>query len=79
MPLNSLLQPKNVISAWEQGDEEKKEVSQTMKRLRLRYDNIHKEVSQKERELNMLRVSEFCLLYLTVYFSKIEKIGISQA
>jgi len=31
------------------GDEEKKEVSSTMKKLRLRYDNIHKDVVAKER------------------------------
>ena len=33
------------------GGEEKKEVSQTLKKLRARYDNIHKLVRTKEKEL----------------------------
>lgn len=52
----TLLEPNNFIPSWEAGDEEKKEVSQTLRKLRIKYDNINKLVRQKERELNELKV-----------------------
>ena len=51
MPSNTLLEPNNVIPSWEFGDEETKEVSATLRRIRQKYDNIHKTVLAKEREL----------------------------
>lgn len=56
--MNTLLEPNNVIPAWEFGGEEKKEVSTTMRKLRQKYDNIHKTVLAKEKELEMFRVSD---------------------
>lgn len=55
VPVNTLVEPKNVISSWEAGNEEKKEVSNTMKKLRLKLDNIQKQVRQKEIELDNLK------------------------
>ena len=40
-----------MIPSWEFGDEETKEVSATLRRIRQKYDNIHKTVLAKEREL----------------------------
>jgi len=40
VPQNTLVEPKNVISSWEFGNEEKKEVSNTMRKLRLKLDDI---------------------------------------
>lgn len=51
VPSNTLLEPNNVIPSWEFGDEETKEVSATLRRIRQKYDNIHKTVLAKEREL----------------------------
>ena len=34
VPINTLLEPNNVIPSWEFGGEEKKEVSNTMRKLR---------------------------------------------
>ena len=39
------------------GDEEKKEVSVTLRKLRTKFDNINKLVKEKERELKELKVS----------------------
>jgi len=36
-----LLEPNNFIPSWEAGDEEKKEVSLALKKLRKKYDDIH--------------------------------------
>lgn len=59
IPSNTLLEPNNVIPSWEFGDEEKKEVSGTLRKVREKYDNIHKLVIAKDRELDMLKVSRF--------------------
>jgi hypothetical protein len=58
-PANTLLEPNNVIPSWEFGGEEKKEVSGTMRKLRQKYDNVHKTVLAKEKELEMLRVRPY--------------------
>jgi len=44
MMRNTLLEPNNFIPEWETGGAEKKEVSATLKSLRLQFDNIHKTV-----------------------------------
>jgi hypothetical protein len=51
-----LLEPNNNIPSWEAGDEEKKEVSSTLRKLRIKYDNINKLVREKENELEELKV-----------------------
>ena len=48
-----------MIPSWEFGDEEKKEVSGTLREVREKYDNIHKLVIAKDKELDMLKVSRF--------------------
>lgn len=53
MPSNTLLEPNNVIPSWEFGDEENKEVSATLRRIRQKYDNIHKKVLERDRELEL--------------------------
>jgi chromosome segregation ATPase len=55
VPTATLLEPNNFIPSWEAGDEEKKEVSQTLRKLRIKYDNINKLVREKERELEELK------------------------
>ncbi len=45
----------------EAGDEEKKEVSSTLRKLRIKYDTINKLVREKERELEEKKVSNLCL------------------
>jgi len=52
---NTLLEPNNFIPSWETGDEEKKEVSNALRKLRLKYDAIHKFVVEKEEELEQLK------------------------
>lgn len=54
-----------MIPSWEFGDEENKEVSGTLRRIRQKYDNIHKEVlqkqallEQKKKELEMVKLEE---------------------
>ena len=47
MQRNTLLEPNNLIPEWEAGGMEQKEVSQTLKVLRKKYDLIHKTVQQK--------------------------------
>ena len=42
VPTTTLLEPNNNIPSWEAGDEEKKEVSSTLRKLRIKYDNINK-------------------------------------
>lgn len=51
----TLLEPNNVIPSWEIGDEEKKEVSETLRKLRLKYDNIHKTLIAREKELETMK------------------------
>ena len=46
-----------MIPSWEFGDEENKEVSATLRRIRQKYDNIHKTVLAKEKELERKTVS----------------------
>ena len=55
VPTATLLEPNNFIPSWEAGDEEKKEVSHTLRKLRIKYDNINKMVREKERELDELK------------------------
>lgn len=52
---NTLLEPNNFIPSWETGDEEKKEVSNALRKLRLKYDAIHKFVVHKEDQLEQLK------------------------
>jgi predicted nucleic acid-binding Zn-ribbon protein len=52
---NTLLEPNNFIPSWEAGDEEKKEVSNALRKLRINFDQIHQKVAQKEIELELLR------------------------
>lgn len=40
----------------ETGDEEKKEVSLALRKLRLKYDAIHKLVIEKEEQLELIKV-----------------------
>lgn len=47
----TLLEPNNVIPEWEGGGEEKKEVSNTLRGLRQKYDTICLTVEKKEQEL----------------------------
>ena len=53
----TLLEPNNFIPSWEAGDEEKKEVSNALRNLREKYDQIHRLVMEKERALEQLHVS----------------------
>lgn len=50
-----MLEPNNFIPSWEAGDEEKKEVSLALKKLRKKYDDIHRLVAQKEEDLDLIR------------------------
>ena len=54
---STLLDPNNFIPSWEAGGEEKKEVSNALKDLREKYDQIHRQVMLKEESLSLLRVS----------------------
>lgn len=44
-----------LITVQETGDEEKKEVSNALRKLRLKYDAIHKFVVEKEEQLEQLK------------------------
>ena len=56
MQRNTLLEPNNVVAAWgENSNEEKAEVSDTLKNLRLKYDTIHQTVLAKQQELEDLK------------------------
>ena len=55
---HTLLEPNNFIPSWEAGDEEKKEVSITLRGLRQEYDQKHKAVLEKEAERKQLEVSD---------------------
>ena len=54
----TLLEPNNFIPSWEAGDEEKKEVSNVLRGLRGRYDQIRRLVMEKEHALEQLNVSQ---------------------
>lgn len=65
VPQNTLLEPNNVITSWEHGGQENKEVSGTLRRIRQKYDNIHKEViaktallEEKKKELDQVKLDE---------------------
>ena len=60
----TLLEPNNFIPSWEAGDEEKKEVSNALRNLREKYDQIHRDVMQKESALEQLKVSYLTQLLL---------------
>ena len=62
----TLLEPNNFIPSWEAGDEEKKEVSNALKSLRQRYDQIRKDVIDKERAYTQLQVS--FQIHFTMHF-----------
>lgn len=51
----TLLEPNNFVPTWEMGGEEKKEISETLRKLRQKFDNIHKIVRGKEKELELAR------------------------
>jgi len=51
----TLLEPNNFVPTWEMGGEEKKEISETLRKLRQKFDNIHKIVRGKEQELELAR------------------------
>lgn len=55
MARNTLLEPNNFIPQWEAGGEEKKEVSQTLRALRQKFDKIHETVQAKQKELEQLK------------------------
>ena len=57
VPRNTLLEPNNVIPSWEFGDEENKEVSATLRRIRQKYDECHKTVLAKQVEFETKKVS----------------------
>lgn len=52
---NTLLEPNNFIPSWEAGDEEKKEVSNSLLRLKKDYDIIHKQAFEKDNALTQLK------------------------
>lgn len=55
MQRNTLLEPNNYIPSWEAGGEEKKEVSDTLKHLRQKFDIVHKTVEERSRVLENLK------------------------
>ena len=54
---STLLEPNNFIPSWEAGDEEIKEVSNALRNLREKYNQIHRLVMEKEYTLEQLKVS----------------------
>lgn len=67
MPTATLLEPNNFLPSWETGDEEKKEVSTTLRKLRIKYDNINKLAREKERELEELKVPYILAYYIILF------------
>lgn len=53
--VNTLLEPNNFIPSWEAGDEEKKEVSVALRKLREKYDISAKLVKLKQAENTELK------------------------
>ena len=67
---STLLEPNNFIPSWvgglasadlpqEAGDEEKKEVSNALRKLRMKFDGIHQLAADKEIQLELLKVVGF--------------------
>lgn len=52
---STLLEPNNFVPSWEGGEEEKNEVSQTLGKLRKKYDEVHKMVAKREGELEKIK------------------------
>ena len=52
---NTLLEPNNFIPSWEDGGEEKQEVSFALRKLREQYDALFKRRKEKQDELDLLR------------------------
>jgi len=52
---NTLLEPNNFIPSWEDGGEERQEVSFALRKLREQYDALFKKRKEKQDELNLLR------------------------
>lgn len=52
---NTLLEPNNEIPSWEFGGEERKEVSNTMRKLKHQFDETYRTRLEKEKELERLR------------------------
>lgn len=50
-----MLEPNNYIPSWEAGGEEKKEVSDTLRSLRQKFDIIHKKVEERSQVLEDLK------------------------
>ena len=55
-----------ILLIQEAGDEEKKEVSNTLRKLRIKYDNINKLVREKERELEEKKVLDIQSINLNI-------------
>lgn len=54
---NTLLEPQNVIPSWEGGDDERNEVSLTMRTLKHQFDITYRARLAKERELERMKNS----------------------
>ena len=52
---NTLLEPNNFIPSWEDGGEERQEVSFALRKLREQYDALFKKRKEKQDELDLLR------------------------
>lgn len=50
-----MLEPNNFIPSWESGGEEKKEVSLALKKLREKYDDIHRMTLHKDMDLELIQ------------------------
>lgn len=74
---NTLLEPNNFIPSWEAGDEEKKEVSSALRKLRLNYDQIHQKVMDKDAALELLRVSQKMILRMNNFANKTKMIHVT--
>jgi hypothetical protein len=60
---STLLEPNNFIPSWEAGDEEKKEVSLALKKLRKKYDDIHMMTKNKDEDLQLIQVSFLTFIF----------------
>ena len=63
-----MLEPNNFIPSWEAGDEEKKEVSNALRTLRVKYDQIFRLVMEKQHVLEQLKVK-------SLFYSRVRDIG----
>ena len=66
---STLLEPNNLIPNWEKGGEEEKEVSGTLRKLRKKFDEIHKQVAQREVQLDQTKKK---IEQLTIEEQKVE-------